>query len=327
VVAVPPEVECASPAGSVVRLDGSGSSDPDSSPGTNDDLVGFEWFEDFGLPTQVFLGEREVLEVLLALGAHDVTLRVTDAAGATDTAGAQVSVIDTTAPGLAVSVAPAELWPPNHRMVDVEAAVAAEDACGVPAVVLESVESSEPDDAPGTGDGATAVDVQGAEPGAADFGLRLRAERAGSGDGRTYTVTYHAADGSGNSATAADVVRVPHDRSAGGAVEPLLLRVEETAAGTVVSWDEVEGARSYSVVRGDVGNLEDTGEVFHLGVLRCLAAATAWTSTEGSEDAERPAPGEAFFYLAEYDDGRPSSYGTGSAARERSPGGDLGSCP
>jgi hypothetical protein len=327
VVAVPPEVECASPAGAVVRLDGSGSSDPDSSPGTNDDLVGFEWFEDFGLPAERLLGEGEVLEVVLALGSHDLTLRVTDAAGATATAGAQVSVVDTTAPGLAVSLAPAELWPPNHRMVDVEAVVAAEDACGVPAVVLESVESSEPDDAPGTGDGATAPDVQGAEPGAVDFGFRLRAERSGSGDGRTYTVTYHAADGSGNATTVAAVVRVPHDRGAGGAVEPLLLRVEETAGGTVVSWDEVEGARSYNVVRGDVGNLGDTGEVFALGPLRCLAAETTRTGTTGSEDAERPAPGDAFFYLAEYHDGRSSSYGTGTAARERSPGPDPGSCP
>jgi len=39
----------------------------------------------------------------------------------------------------------------------------------------------------------------------------LRAERAGTGDGRVYTITYRAIDAAGNSAEASCVVTVPHD--------------------------------------------------------------------------------------------------------------------
>jgi hypothetical protein len=74
---------------------------------------------------------------------------------------------------------------------------------------------------------------------------------------------------------------------------------------------------SYRVVRGDVGSLSDTGAVYDLGPVACLASGIAATSTAGLEDASIPSAGESFFYLVEYDDGRPSGYGTGSAARER----------
>jgi hypothetical protein len=77
---------------------------------------------------------------------------------------------------------------------------------------LQSVASSEPDDAPGGGDGATTADVQGAAAGNADFDLLLRAERAGSGPGRAYSAVYRAIDGAGNVATATGIVTVPHDR-------------------------------------------------------------------------------------------------------------------
>ena len=66
-------------------LDGSASADPDSSPGTNDDIIVFEWFENFGLETESFLGTGEILEVNLPVGSHVITLRVTDTEGATDT--------------------------------------------------------------------------------------------------------------------------------------------------------------------------------------------------------------------------------------------------
>ena len=77
--------ECTSPVGASVSLDGLASSDPNSSPGTNDDIILFEWFEDFGLPTESLLGTEEILTVTLPLGIHLVTLRVTDSFGETDT--------------------------------------------------------------------------------------------------------------------------------------------------------------------------------------------------------------------------------------------------
>ena len=93
--------------------------------------------------------------------------------------------------------------------------VSATDQCGDPGIVLDSVSSSEPDNAPGGGDGNTVDDIRGAKPGTADFKFYLRAERAGSGPGRTYSMRYTAADASGNSASGGAEVRVPKSRGGG----------------------------------------------------------------------------------------------------------------
>jgi hypothetical protein len=297
----------------LVVLDGSASSDPDA----GDDIVSFEWFKDFGLPGEVLLGTVDVVEVVLPLGEHAITLRVRDRPGARRTDSLLASVVDTVAPAVSVRLEPEDLWPPNHRLVEVSAMVAAADVCGTPAVVLESVASSEPDDAPGGEDGATVDDIQGADLGTADFGMWLRAERSGAGPGRAYELAYTATDAAGNASTAAAEVLVPHDQGTGGGVEPLVLAAEEAAAGTLVEWDEVAGAMSYRVIRGEVGSLADTGEVYDLGPVVCLASGIRATSTAGLEDASVPSPGVAFFYLVEYEDGRASGYGTGSAARDR----------
>jgi len=82
-------------------------------------------------------------------------------------------------------------------------------------VALVSASSSEPDDARGEGDGHTVGDIQGAEPGTAADQLLLRAERAGGGDGRTYTLVYSVTDESGNGSEATAEVRVPHDQGHG----------------------------------------------------------------------------------------------------------------
>jgi hypothetical protein len=106
-----------------VILDGSGSSDPDSTPGTNDDIVLFEWIEDLGLPSERSLGTGATLTVELGLGVHDHP-RATDSSGESATDTVAVSVIDSTPPNLSVSLEPSLLWPPNHRLVDVAEAVA-----------------------------------------------------------------------------------------------------------------------------------------------------------------------------------------------------------
>lgn len=120
-------------------------------------------------------------------------------------------VQDTTAPTITVALTPSELWPPNHEMVGVTAMVMANDICDpAPSLVLTSIVSNEPDDAPGNGDGNTTDDIQGASVGTPDFEFELRAERAGSGSGRTYTVTYTATDACGLSTSASADVFVPH---------------------------------------------------------------------------------------------------------------------
>jgi uncharacterized protein len=112
-------------------------------------------------------------------------------------------------PTLEVGVDPDTLWPPNHKYVDVTASVVASDTFDPnPTVELVSVTSSEADDAPGVGDGATTDDVVVVD----DTMFRLRAERAGTGSGRVYTITYRATDDCGNTTTESATVTVPTEQ-------------------------------------------------------------------------------------------------------------------
>jgi len=109
-----------------------------------------------------------------------------------------------------VVLSPTSLSPANHKLIDITATVAAQDACGAPlAATLVSIVSSEPDDAPGPTDGHTTGDIQGASFGTADFAFQLRAERDSKGSGRTYTVTYTTHDSAGQTQSASRAVHVP----------------------------------------------------------------------------------------------------------------------
>ncbi len=212
--------ECSSSSGARVLLDGSGSSDPDSAPGTGDGIAAYQWLEDSGTPGEALLGTGETLPVTLSLGVHDITLRVTDTTGLQSTDDLTVSVEDTVPPEISAGAAPSILWPPDHRLVVVHASVDARDVCGTPRVILESIASSEPDDALGAGDGGTLGDIRDAGFGSADFDFSLRAERAGSGTGRIYTVKYLAWDAAGNVAEGMAAVSVPLNNSKGGTGAP-----------------------------------------------------------------------------------------------------------
>jgi hypothetical protein len=95
-----PIAECDGPGGGTVTLDGSGSSDPDSTPGTADDIASYEWYEDFGLASERLLGTGAVLVATLPLGQHSLALKVIDREGGTDTAVLEVAVVDTRPPAL-----------------------------------------------------------------------------------------------------------------------------------------------------------------------------------------------------------------------------------
>jgi len=144
------------------------------------------------------------------LGTTTVTFTAIDYTGNVAFATMEVTVEDTTPPEISVAVAPDTLWPPNHKMVNIDASVTASDICDAdPIIVLASIISDEPDDADGIGDGETTGDIQSANLGTEDYKFRLRAERAGEQDGRIYTITYQATDFSGNSATGSATVSVP----------------------------------------------------------------------------------------------------------------------
>jgi hypothetical protein len=196
-------VECTGDSQAAVRLNGSASTDP------NNDITLYEWFENFGAAEQVLLGTGQSLTVSLGVGAHTITLRVTDASGKTSTDEVVIEVVDTTPPIVDLHASPSTLWPPNHKLVRVHAALHVNE-CGPFTVSLVSVTSSEPDN--GTGDGDTVGDVQGADLGTADFDFEVRAERAGGGPGRVYTVVYKVVDAVGLETTATALITVPHDQ-------------------------------------------------------------------------------------------------------------------
>jgi hypothetical protein len=330
VILAPASVECSGPSGGAVTLNGSLSTDPDSTPGTNDDIASFEWFEDYGTAGARLLGSGEVLTLDLPLGTHAVTLRTTDRAGHTATSSTSVMVADTRPPSLALSTDPATLWPPNHSMIPVQVSWVTGDACAPAGVTVQlvSVISTEPDDAVGGSDGATTSDIQGDEVGAADAMLLLRAERDGDGTGRVYILKYAARDPSGNATTALATVTVPHDLGHGP--EPLLMQIEPAPAGSTtvrLVWPAVSGTYGYDVITGDLQEWRVAGGALDVGPVRVLARSTTATSLTEDASTAIPPPGHAFFYLIQERMPAPAGYGTESAPLPRVATVCQGGCP
>lgn len=142
------------------------------------------------------------------LGTTTVTATATDAAGNAAAGSFTVTVVDTTAPVFASLTASAtSLWPANHKMVAVTLTATATDAAGSPVTFkILSATSSEPDNGLGDGDTAGDIAITGA------MTLNLRAERAGSGPGRVYTITVEARDAAGNTSTRTVTVSVPQSK-------------------------------------------------------------------------------------------------------------------
>ena len=138
------------------------------------------------------------------VGTTTISWTATDDAGNTSLPAVQtVTVNDSQAPTVsAASATPNSLWPPNHQMVNVIVNYTASDNCG-PVTSVLTVTSNEPVN--GTGDGDTAPDWQVVD----SHQVKLRAERAGGGTGRVYTITVTTTDGSGNQTVRTTTVSVP----------------------------------------------------------------------------------------------------------------------
>jgi hypothetical protein len=142
-----------------------------------------------------------------ALGSTDVTLTVTDPDGLDSQDVVNVQVQDTTPPEILYDTAALVLWPPNHKMVTTLTNIRAVDLSGETLTVSVSITSSEAVDANGSGN--TDPDWSVADDGTS---VDLRAERAGNGTNRVYTIALSATDGSGNATVDTVEVTVPHSQ-------------------------------------------------------------------------------------------------------------------
>jgi parallel beta-helix repeat protein/predicted outer membrane repeat protein len=201
-------VEAQAPWGATVTLDGSGSSDEDSTPGTNDDIVYFDWYKiDPCEPNaDVFLGTAQIIDCNLSIGKHIIVLEVIDKSGAYDSNEVTIIVQDTTPPDFELSVSPTMLWPPDHKMYEITTSWTVNDECDeAPEVSLVSIVANEGDNT--IGDGHTSNDIQIN----ADGSIYLRSERSGTSGDRVYTITYQAVDDYGNTTVRSATVSIPHD--------------------------------------------------------------------------------------------------------------------
>jgi hypothetical protein len=141
------------------------------------------------------------------VGTTTVTCTATDAAGNTGSASFTVTVVPNRPPVCsAVSVqGVAGLWPVNHKLVLVSLSGASDPDGNTITYRIDGVSQDEP--VTGGGSGNTAFDAQRASGGS----VWLRSERAGSGDGRVYTIAFTVTDQYGLSCSGTVDVAVPHD--------------------------------------------------------------------------------------------------------------------
>jgi hypothetical protein len=193
------ECACNTQEGTKVTLDGTGSYDEGDNPLT------FTWTGPFvespangAIPT-VTLEDG-------CPGEYVITLVVNNGIEDSEPNEVVITVVDTTPPEFSLTVSPAVLWPPNHKMVEITPSWTVSDECDAsPDVSLVGIVMSEGDDTIGVGH--TSDDIQIGEDGS----IYLRSERSGAGSDRIYTITYQAVDDSGNTTVRSATVSIPHD--------------------------------------------------------------------------------------------------------------------
>lgn len=192
----------------LVVLNGSASVDPDG------DAISYAWSQiagpaaalsDSGSPMPSFIAP------LVGLDGAILVFQLVVSDGVLESAPAQVAiaVLNVNSPPACerARASVSALWPPNHKLLPLSIInVNDPDDDRITLSVL-AVTQDEPLNGLGDGDtGPDAVILQGNT-------LLLRAERAGSGNGRVYHVRFKAEDDAGESCTGEVTTAVPHDRS------------------------------------------------------------------------------------------------------------------
>ena len=127
------------------------------------------------------------------MGTNTVTIIATDTKGNTADCSTTVTVVDTIPPVITkLTATPDKLWPPNHKMVQIQVKATVTDGCGPTTWKIISVTSSEAVNAIGSGNTAPDWQITG------DHTLNLRAERSGKTGPRIYTIKVVAKDAAGN---------------------------------------------------------------------------------------------------------------------------------
>lgn len=141
-------------------------------------------------------------------GTTTVTCTATDPSGNTATCSFTVTV--NRAPNCTATPSISQLWPPNHKMVNITIEGVTDPDGDPVTVTITGITQDEPLNT--LGDGNT-------EPDGAIIGTsiaQVRAERSGTprvpGNGRVYRISYTASDGRGGACDGSVAVCVPHDQ-------------------------------------------------------------------------------------------------------------------
>lgn len=198
-------VECTSPEGASVDLVAK-VQDADGDPLTVKWTVNGQLVQEDNVPAGDAVNPVDVpYSGVFPLGENTVVVTVVDDDEEEDSCEFTVTVEDTTPPVInKIEANPRMLWPPNHKFRNVWIKVDAEDLCGEVTTKIVWVKVKDSD----KGDGNTKHDWKIVS----DRLVKLRAERAGGGSGRTYIIIVKATDEAGNSTRGTVKVTVPHSR-------------------------------------------------------------------------------------------------------------------
>jgi hypothetical protein len=209
-------------AGTMIRLDGTASSDPDG------DLLTFTWSQlsgpsvtlsDIHSATPTFVSPQVSSSTRLTF-----QLVVDDSFGGTASADVHITLLPIDAPPVCTHARahPALLWPPDHKLEEVTIKGVTDPDDQKVKLTVTQVTQDEPqgctarrrgryydkDDDEAHGCRHTTPDAIMHRHGH----VLIRAERRDHGNGRVYQITFQATDGQGGQCTGRVRVCVPHDR-------------------------------------------------------------------------------------------------------------------